>query len=142
MAPFWIHIVKTEQTLNGALAQVECMQDQVVPKLMAASSHDLRLCHEMKHKVLNAEMKLRASLKRKESRGLHYRSDYPYRDDNFLCYITVQKGDNGSMTLSKVDIKDEWKGDLAPNYTKRYGWRFPGETEAKGLPPEKKNTGS
>ncbi len=142
MAPYWIHIVKSEQTLSGALAQIEYMRDEVVPKLMAASAHDLRLCHEMKHKVLSAEMKLRAGLERKESRGLHYRADYPYRDDqNFLAYMTVRKGKDGSMTVSKVDIKDEWKGDLSEDYTKRYGWRFPGETEAKGLPPEKETQG-
>ena len=93
---------------------------------MAASPHDMRLCHEMKHKVLSAEMKLRAGIERKESRGLHYRSDYPYRDDkNFLCYIAVQKDKDGAMALSKIDIKDDWKGDLAQDYAKRYGCGFP-----------------
>jgi succinate dehydrogenase/fumarate reductase flavoprotein subunit len=140
MAPYWIHIVKSESTLRGALAQVEYMRDNVAPKLMAASAHDLRLCHEMKHKILSAEMKLRAGLERRESRGLHYRADYPYRDDkNFLCYIAIRKGKNGSMTLSKVNIKDEWKGDLKQDYAKRYGWRFPGEARAKGLPEEQQS---
>ena len=40
------------------------------------------------------------------------------------------------MTLTKVDIKDQWKGDLAQYFTKRYSRRFRGETEAKGLPAE------
>lgn len=137
MAPYWINIAKSDQTLNGALSQVEYIRDHVVPKLMAASSHDLRLCHELKHKVLSAEMKLRAGIARKESRGLHYRSDFPYRDDkNYLCYMAAHKEKDGSMTISKVDIKEEWKGDLSQDYAKRYAWRFPGEAEAKGLPAE------
>lgn len=56
-------------------------------------------------------MKLRASLERKETRGLSYRSDYPYRDDeNYLCLMLVQKQADGSMTVSKEPVKDEWKG--------------------------------
>jgi succinate dehydrogenase/fumarate reductase flavoprotein subunit len=137
MSPYWINVTKTEATLKGALSQVEYMRDAVVPKLMAQSSHDLRLCHEMKHKVLSAEMKLRAGLERQESRGFHYRSDYPFRDDkNFLCYITMRKDANGAMTLSRVPVKDEWKGDLTQSYTERYIYRFPGEAEALGLPTE------
>lgn len=100
----------------------------------AATPHDLRLCHEMKHKVLSAEMKLRAGLAREETRGLSYRADFPYRDDeNFLCYITVQKGEDGKMVTGKVPVKDEWKGDVTQPYAERYGYYFPGETEAKGI---------
>ncbi|MFR3091571.1 MAG: hypothetical protein ACLTMP_07525 [Eggerthella lenta] len=105
MAPYWINATKTEATLSGALDQVLYMRDNVVPKLMATNSHELRLCHEMEHKVLSAEMKLRAGLERKESRGFHYRSDYPFRDDDFLCYITLQKGDDGSMQVGRVEVK-------------------------------------
>lgn len=134
MSPYWIHIAKHEAALQGVLAQVEYMRDHVVPKLMASSSHDLRLCHEMQHKVLSAEMKLRASLARKESRGYHYRTDYPYRDDkNFLSYTAVHKESTGRMGVYSIPIKDEWKGNLGQSYESRYGCRFPGEASAKGL---------
>ncbi|MFR1639771.1 MAG: hypothetical protein ACLSVD_11770 [Eggerthellaceae bacterium] len=49
MAPYWINATKTEATL-GALDQVLYMRDNVVPKLMATNSHELRLCHEMSTK--------------------------------------------------------------------------------------------
>lgn len=134
MTPYWIHTAKKETTLRAALAIVENMRDDVVPKLMACSTHDLRLCHEMKHKVLSAEMKLRAGLERKESRGCHYRVDYPYRNDNeFLCYITVRKAEDGSMKVGKAPVKDDWKGDPTLEYSERYDVNFPGEIEAKGL---------
>lgn len=141
MAPYWVNVAKTEATLQAALTQVEYMRDHVVPKLAARTSHDLRLCIEMKHKVLSAEMKLRASLARKESRGNHYRADIPYRDDkNFLCYITVQKGENG-MTTSKVPVPAAWAGDTTVAYDKRYHYYFPGEPEAKGFEPPKPKWG-
>lgn len=133
MGPYWISVAKSEDMLKNALFQVENLRDNVVPKLRATSGHDLRLCHEVKHKVLIAELKLRASLERKESRGYHYRTDYPYRDDNYLCYITLQKAEDGTVKVDKVDIKDEWKGDTSLPYEERYGaWQFPGELEALG----------
>ena len=142
MAPYWVLISKNEANLNAALTQVLAMKENVVPKLVAATNHDLRLVHEMRHKVNSAEMKLRASLARKETRGLSYRSDYPYRDDeNFLCYMLVEKQEDGSMMVRKQPVKDEWKGDLTLPYAERYGYYFPGEREAKGLPEEEKSSG-
>lgn len=133
MAPYWVSTAKTEATLQAALTQVEYMRDNVVPKLAARTSHDLRLCIEMKHKVLSAEMKLRSSLARKESRGNHYRADIPYRDDRFLCYITVQKDESGAMRTGQIPLPEAWTGDLNEEYAKRYLYYFPGEPEAKGF---------
>lgn len=137
MAPYWVNAAKREETLLAALTQVEYMRDHVVPNLAARTSHDLRLCIEMKHKVLSAEMKLRASLARKESRGNHYRADIPYRDDeNFLCYITVQKGADGKMDTHRIPVPKEWTGDRSAPYQERYHYYYPGEPEAKGFTVE------
>lgn len=134
MAPYWVHIAKNEATLGAALVQVEYMRDHVMPNLAARTSHDLRLCIEMKHKILSAEMKLRAGLERCESRGNTYRTDFPYRDDEkFLCYITIQKNAEGKMTINRVPMPEEWTGDKTLPYEKRYGFYYPGEPEAKGF---------
>jgi succinate dehydrogenase/fumarate reductase flavoprotein subunit len=134
MAPWWVQIAKNENTLKATLLQVEYLRDKVVPLLAARDPHDLRLCHEIAHKVLDAEMKLRASLERKESRGAAYRTDYPYRDDkNFLCYIVLTRGEQGEMVIGKVPVKDAWKGDTSLPYEKRYINRFPGEAKALSL---------
>lgn len=134
MAPYWVSVAKTEATLRAALTQVEYMRDHVVPNLSARTSHDLRCCIEMKHKVLSAEMKLRAGLARRESRGNHYRADFPYRDDeNFLCYTIVHKDENNRMKAEKVPVPAKWTGDRTKAYQERYHYYFPGEAEAKGI---------
>ncbi len=134
MAPYWVSTVKSESTLNAALNQVLYMKDHVVPKLMARTSHDLRLCMEMEHKVQSAELKLRASLARKESRGNTYREDYPYRDDkDFLCYLTQRKDKDGQISMEKIWIPDEWAGDRNQPYNERYVYYFPGEPEKMGF---------
>lgn len=132
MIPPWTIVLKTEECLKGALAQVEFLRDQLLPKVQATSAHDLRCCIELENKVLEAEMKLRASLERKESRGGHYRMDYPYRDDeHYLCYFAAVKGADGAMEIKRIDYPDVWKGDLGEAYEIRYaGMSFPGEAEA------------
>jgi len=34
----------------------------------------------------------RSALAREESRGSHYRSDFPYRDDDFQKHSLIQRG--------------------------------------------------
>lgn len=132
-----VHINPSEASLQGALVQVEYLRDTVVPRLVARTGHDVRIALETRRKVWHAEAKLRAKLFRQESRGLHYRSDYPFRDDeNFLCHIGLCKGEDGSFVCSKIEIPDSWKGDLDKEYTLRYPWFYPGEEEALGLTSE------
>ena len=96
----------------------------------------------MRHKILNAELSLRASLERKETRGVHYRTDYPYRDDeNVLCIITLQKNAEGGVDVARVPVKDAWKGDLTADYKTRYTYCFPNELETLGLPTEEATGG-
>ena len=132
-----VHIVKSEKALTAALMQVELIRDKMLPMLMGYTGHDLRLCLEARHKCLSAEMKLKANLFRTESRGMHYREDYPYHDDeNWLCHVGVYKDENGEVRCKKIDIPDSWKGDLSEPHEKRYVLLFPGEAEALNIPEE------
>jgi succinate dehydrogenase/fumarate reductase flavoprotein subunit len=78
--------------------------------------------------VLNAEMMLRASLFRTESRGQHYREDYPRRDDpEWLAWIKIKEED-GKMKAIKEPVPEKWWPDLTGPYEERYPCRFLGET--------------
>lgn len=120
MRPYFIAVIKEEKRLQAVLTLVELLRDHMVPMMKANDSHELILALEAKNMVLNAEMRLRASLFRKESRGTHYREDYPQRDDeNFLAWVTLQD-DNGTMKADKVAIPEEWRPDPSLSYDERY----------------------
>lgn len=129
VTPYWVLLYKKESRLAAALENIEFIRDNIVPKLIAYDNHDLRLCHEVENIVLHLEMKLRASIFRKESRWYHFREDYPLRDDaNWLCWVKIQNC-NGKMTFTKVPIPDAWKPDPNKPYAERYPQAFPNEPD-------------
>ncbi len=92
MMPYYVLYLKKEDRLRAALTYIEFMRDKLVPKILAKDRHELRLAHETANMVLNAEMILRASLFRTESRGLHYREDYPRRRDPGMAGLDEAQG--------------------------------------------------
>ncbi len=127
--------LKTEESLRNALAQVEHIRDFYLPRLRAADGHDLRLCRELTYKVTACQIKLRLGLERQESRGMHYRMDYPYRnDDRFLGYVTCTKTEEDPFAMGFAEIPEAFQGDRTKTYVDRYpSYRFPGEAAALGL---------
>lgn len=102
MIPNFILYIKKEQLLKAALAYIEELRDHHLPMLRAADMHELRLAHETANMVTSAEMKLKASIMRKESRCSHYRLDYPKLDEkNWRAWINIYKGADGTMRLEK-----------------------------------------
>ena len=134
MFPYYVLHVKKQDRLEAALTQIMFLQEHMVPMLVASDTHDLKLAHETQNMLLNAEMKLRASLMRTESRGTHYREDYPARDDeNWLAWVLIEQGEDGAMALRKEEVPDKWKPDMSVDYQTRYTSRFPGELAFLGL---------
>jgi len=132
MVPYFIMQIKHEQRLQAALTLVEFLQRDLIPKMKAQDAHELRMAHETRNMALNAEMVLRASLFRTESRGSHYREDFPRRVDPDWLAWTVLKQEQGEMKLFKLPIPKEWWPDLSKPYEERYELRFPPEISRIG----------
>jgi succinate dehydrogenase/fumarate reductase flavoprotein subunit len=125
LVPYFVLGVKEAKRLQAALTMVEFYRDHLVPQLTANSAHELRLAHEAHNLVVNAEMKLRASLFREESRGRHFREDFPTRDDeSWLAWVIIKQGPQGEMTLSKRPVPDQWKPDASRSYEDKYPFIF------------------
>jgi len=93
--PYEVIILKKEKTLTEALRQVENIRDELVPQMGARDLHYLKKSIGVRSMVLVAELILRASLMRTESRASHYREDYPNRDDkNWFKWIIIRRSDD------------------------------------------------
>ncbi len=127
--PYYVLYVKEESRLSAALTNIQYLKTHFLPRLVAHDVHELRNVYEAINIVTNAEMKLRASLYRTESRASHYREDCPARDDaNWLAWVTIKETQDG-MTLGKQPIPQRAMPDASLSYGARYENRYPGELE-------------
>ncbi len=130
--PYFYSGGEARRASAGGLTIAEFINGHLVPKLLANDAHEWRLCHETRNMALGAEMKLRASLYRTESRGDHFREDFPRRDDpEWLAWVKI-KDERASMTLYKEPVPKEWWPDLTKPYEERYPAVLP--MEELGVP--------
>jgi succinate dehydrogenase/fumarate reductase flavoprotein subunit len=83
--------IKSETMAERGLEYMAYLRDTMA--LKAANPHEMTHCLEMRNLIECAEMILRATLERKESRYfLLRRADYPELDDeNFFCWLAQRK---------------------------------------------------
>jgi succinate dehydrogenase/fumarate reductase flavoprotein subunit len=79
--------VKSETMANRGLESLSYLKDTM--RLVATNPHEMTHCMEVRNLIECAEMILRATIERKESRFPQLvRLDYPEKDDaNFFCFI-------------------------------------------------------
>jgi len=102
-APIKYNLRRSKERLNESIARVQELNEKL-HALKAKDLHYLSKCHEVKSMVLCADLTFRSALMREESRGSHFREDFPNRDDkNWLKWVII-KQDNGKMKLSAQPI--------------------------------------
>jgi len=102
-APMKYNLRRSEERLSEAISMIEKLKEKL-PDLNAKDPHYLGKCHEVKSMTLCAELTFRAALMRTESRGFHYREDFPAQDDkNWLKWIII-KQDKEEMKLSTQPV--------------------------------------
>jgi succinate dehydrogenase/fumarate reductase flavoprotein subunit len=122
--PYEVHMVMHEKRLQSALTMVQFFRDHFIPSMKASDLHDLRKVHETRNMVQCAEMLLRTSLVREESRGTFYREDYPERDDeNWLKWILFRK-DGDDMKIWMEPVPEDSVGDQSMPYEERYALKY------------------
>jgi succinate dehydrogenase / fumarate reductase flavoprotein subunit len=105
-APMKYNLRRSRDRLEEALAMIETLKGNL-PSLNARDLHYLSKCHEVKSMAICAELTFKAALMRSESRGFHFREDYPERDDeNWLKWIILQQVE-GEMKLTTQQIPIE-----------------------------------
>ncbi len=108
-----VGVFRTGQELEEAATNVDTLAQQHaslrVPPPRGAFDYRLMQFHELGCLLDVASMVARAAVRRAESRGAHYRADYPQRDDErWLAHTFVVRGSsgpelrNGTLRLGRI----------------------------------------
>lgn len=103
VSPMKFNLRRNKDRLEEALSKIEALKERL-PELQAKDFHYLSKCHEVRSMTACAEMTFRAALMRTESRGFHFREDYPKRDDKSWLKWIILKQDGGRMIISTEPI--------------------------------------
>lgn len=97
-------ILRDKDSLTAAQRELERIKKEEFPKMATQTSKEILEKIEIENALLVAEMIIKTALWRQESRGAHFRQDFPNPDDNWQGNIFLQKLDDG-MNLQFRPIK-------------------------------------
>lgn len=96
--PYDVSILKTEEALSRALAEIRRIREEEIPALAASDPHYLLKAREVRGMAFISELYLTAALERRETRAGHYREDYPQRDNSrYLAWLELSSDGRGGV---------------------------------------------
>ena len=99
-------IVRTEEDLSQALERIQQFREELETVSCDGNRNFNPGWHAsmaLNHMLTVAEAIARAARERKESRGGHFRDDYPAKDEEFSkVNISVKKDSDGNMGVQQV----------------------------------------
>lgn len=128
-------VVKTEARLVKCLDKIAELRDRYararLPDAAAWTNQSLSYSRAVGDMLVMAEMIARCSLLREESRGSHYRTDFPDRDDARFLKTTVAQFDSGARGVEqhRVSYRDVHTSLVKPR-ARTYG-KVEGEESQK-----------
>jgi len=103
-----VGIVRREDEMLRALEAVQRLQKRAAAAGVSGNREYNGGWHtaiDLDSLLIVSEMVTRAALERKESRGAHFRDDYPAKDDSYGKFnIVIRKGGDGEMKVEHQDI--------------------------------------
>lgn len=98
-----VGLMRDERKLKRALKEIKKCQKQAM-LLKARNKKELRECIELIEMLKVAEIIIVPAILRKESRGAHYRTDYPKIDKKWEKNIVLYKGRGGKIKTRIVPV--------------------------------------
>jgi succinate dehydrogenase / fumarate reductase flavoprotein subunit len=109
-----VGIYRSEEKLAEAVAEIRELKARFKNvSLMDKSKRfntDLLAAIEAEHLISFSDVVATGALERKESRGAHFRTDFPKRDDkNWIKHTLAKKNEDGVPELSYKDVFIDWE---------------------------------
>jgi succinate dehydrogenase/fumarate reductase flavoprotein subunit len=98
-----VGIVMDERGLREALRGISELRGSL-GEVGASDPREMLVALEAPMALDAAEMIVRAALERRESRGAHFRSDYPAQEEAWYKIVVLERGAGGEMAVSTCPV--------------------------------------
>ena len=103
-----VGIVRTEEEMRKALEGIAQMQRRAA-RVAAQGNREYNpswhTALDLPNLLIVSEAITRSALERKESRGGHFRDDYPEKSSSYATFnVVVRRGSSGAMELERVNL--------------------------------------
>lgn len=112
-------LIRTADGLAGVLDYVRQTRDETLPRISAKTPPEMAAAEELRNLLDVAEIVSTVCLERTESRGSHYRPDYPQRNDQQWRRCITARQTNGEIALDTFVIDPDWTdraGDMGDTH--------------------------
>lgn len=110
-----VGIVRTESEMKQSLVEIDKIKAKAAKTVAQGNREYNGSWHtalDLKHLIIVSEAIARSAIERKESRGAHFREDYPNKDEAYGKFNhIISKAADGSMQVARKPVK-EMRPDL------------------------------
>lgn len=110
-----VGIVRTESEMKQALVEVDRLKAKAAKTAARGNREYNGSWHtalDLKNLLTVSEAIARAAIERKESRGAHFREDFPNKEESYGQFnLVIKKGDGGGMQVVRQPLR-EMRPDL------------------------------
>ena len=100
-------MLRNETGLKGAVKELSSIREVLANEVRVDTLRKLKEFLQIRNMADVGSFVAGSALKREESRGAHYRTDYPFRDDgNWLKNIYIQRDAEGNDCYTTRDVDD------------------------------------
>jgi len=100
----YVMILKNKDRLLKSKEKVEALTERLNQDVSVKDYHELMIWHEAKSALTTAKLTLEASLHREETRGGHFREDFPHKNPNINKPLKISKTANENLDLYYQEI--------------------------------------
>lgn len=104
--PAKYNIIRCGEDLREALAALDQIEKDIENGIIVRDTHELMLYHELRGMLTTARLTFTSALERKESRGSHYRTDYPEMDKEWNVWLKSRLKD-GRIEITREPVPAE-----------------------------------
>ena len=102
-----VGIIRNKENLEGAIVDLQRIGEENLPRLHVSKNREFLEALEIMNGLVVGEIVAKSALFRNESRGAHYRSDYPERNDKiWLKNIVIKKNEDKESPHPVIITKD------------------------------------